>query len=633
MKTRLFRSSIAVLLILLAVGPVWPALAQSNVTVQLHDAKVQVIQETSAYDVSLYFSLLDSAGNPVKDAVVGDFTLNEDSQEVQIASLASAYDEPISVAILLDTSASMTSDKMNAAREAASKFISNLQSGDQVAALSFDLTTVRQIDFTSDLKAARDVVELIQSTPGAGTCLYDALYETVQMTAGQSSGRRAIVLLTDGVDEAGGKKPCSHYTVDDVVDLASEGKTRVPIYTIGLGNSVDTLSLDLLARETSGRSQYAPGPTQLDALFGRLTDELRSQYVLHYTSSAAGGEHTLTLKASYHGAQNQASIQVEMPALPYSIAFTSPADAAEVTGTNTIAVSISGQGASIQKVQFLANGVSIGSDTESPYEMEWETSGLEAGSVFLEAIAQDAAGNELARSGVTVTYQPANAPTPTEGETGEASTNSSTTTTIILVAAASVVLLGVVIAILVIGGKRRRKDKERDTKWQETVQGIEELPTIHLDDRTVDSFLPSENALAVLVIQDCDDKAMIQQRIEITKAVTTLGRKADNDVIFAKDSPVSRYHAVVEERGGQMFLKEVVAVDEGDRPKPPTYGTFVNGIKVQDSVLLHDGDEIQLGKRVCIRFESVKQSADDDERTIDQSASSGDEKTVDYNTQ
>jgi Ca-activated chloride channel family protein len=632
MKTRLFRSFVAILLVLLAAGPAWPALAQSSVTVQLHDAKVQIIQGTPTFDVSLYFSLLDSAGNPVKDAVMGDFTLNEDSQEVQIASLDSAYNEPIRVAILLDTSASMTSDKMDAARKAASKFISDLQSGDQVAALSFDLTTVHQIDFTSDLKAAREVVELIQATPGAGTCMYDALYETVQMTAGQSSGRRAIVLLTDGVDEAGGKQPCSHYTVDDVVDLASEGKTRVPIYTIGLGNSVDTLSLDMLARETSGRSQYAPGPTQLDALFGRLTDELRSQYVLHYTSSATGGEHTLTLKASYHGAQNQASIQVEMPALPYSIAFTSPADAAEVTGTNTIAVSISGQGASIQKVQFLANGVSIGSDTESPYEMEWEASGLEAGSVFLEAIAQDAAGNELARSGVTVTYQPANAPTPTEGETGEPSTSSSAPT-IILVAAASVVLLGVVIAILVIGGKRRRKDKERDKEWQETVQGVEELPTIHLDDRTVDSFLPSENALAVLVIQDCDDKSMVQQRIEITKAVTTLGRKADNDVIFAKDSPVSRHHAVVEERGGQMFLKEVVAVDEGDRPKPPTYGTFVNGIKVQDSVLLHDGDEIQLGKRVCIRFESVKQGADDDERTIDQSASSGDEKTVDYNTQ
>jgi pSer/pThr/pTyr-binding forkhead associated (FHA) protein len=126
---------------------------------------------------------------------------------------------------------------------------------------------------------------------------------------------------------------------------------------------------------------------------------------------------------------------------------------------------------------------------------------------------------------------------------------------------------------------------------------------------------------------------MLHQRIEIAKPVTTLGRKADNDVIFAKDSPVSRHHAVIEERGGQLFLSEVVAADEGGQPKRPAYGTFVNGTQVQDPVLLHDGDEILLGKRVRIRFEAVARTSGDGERTVDQMISSGDEKTMDFNTQ
>lgn len=625
MKNSPLRTLSAVLLILFAAGLAQPALAQSSVTLLLHDATVRAVQGSPTYDVALYFSLLDSAGNPVKDAAAGNFTLTEDGQQVQIASLAPADDEPISVAILLDTSASMTSDKMDAARKAAASFISDLQGGDQAAVLTFDLTAVRRIDFTSDLTAARQVVELVQATPGAGTCLYDALYQTVQMTAEQPAGRRAIILLTDGKDEASGK-PCSHYTADDVIDLATEKDTRVPIYTIGLGSSVevDTLTLDRLARETSGRSQYAPQPTQLDALFGLLTTELRSQYVLHYTSAAAGGEHTLTLKVDTGSAQNQASLEVDFPALPYSIAFTSPAEAAEVTGTTTIAVTVSGQGAPIQKVQFLANGVSIGSDSEAPYEWAWDPTDQEPGSVFLEAVAQDAAGTELARSGVTVNYQLPGPPVPPKP---------STTAIIILAAVAGLILLGAVIAIVLVAAKRRQHEKERDREWQETVQGVGESATVSMDDRTMDAFTPSENALAVLVILESDDPAMKHQRIEIAKPVTSLGRKGDNDVIFAKDSPVSRHHAVIEERGGQLFLSEVISADDGGQSKAPAYGTFVNGSQVQETVPLHAGDEIQLGKRVRIRFEAVRGVTGGEDKTVDQMTSSGDEKTTDFNTQ
>ncbi len=610
------------------------ALAQSSVTLLLHDLRAQIIQGSAAYDVALYFSLLDSAGNPIKDAAAADFTLIEGSQEVQIASLAPANNEPINVALLLDTSGSMVGEKMDAARKAAAKFISDLQSSDRVAVLTFDLTTVHKIDFTTDHTAARQQVELIQPTPGAGTCLYDAAYQTIQTTADQPAGRRAVILLTDGVDEAGGK-PCSLYTADEVIDLASEGQTRVPLYTIGLGSAVDGPTLERLSSQTGGRYQYSPGTTQLDALFGRLSDELRSQYVLHYTSTAAPGQHTLTLKVDYHNAKDEVSSSVELPALPYSIAFIAPVDEAEVSGMTTISVAISGQGAPIQKVQFLANGMSIGSDTEAPYELEWDSSGLEAGSVFLEAIAQDAAGTELARSGVTVTVMAPGTPSGTETPGASATPSGQeegkptlSKTMIIAIAAILVVVVVVVVFVLIAASKRRKREKERDKEWA-TVVGGEGVPEVSMEDRTIDAFTPSENALAVLTILESDDAALKGQRIEITKSVTALGRKADNDVIFPKDSPVSRHHAVIEERNGKMYLSEVLSTDESGAGKRPAYGTFVNGRQVEEITLLNDGDEIRLGKRVRIRFESAARAGGDEGRTIDQ-LTSGDEKTVDF---
>jgi len=631
-KSVLLRTLLVAIFLLGIMGMSRPAAAQSSVTLLLHDVRAQVIQGSAAYDVSLYFSLLDSAGNPIKDAAVSDFTLIEGSQEVQIASLASANDEPINVALLLDTSGSMVGEKMDAARKAAVKFISNLQSSDRVAVLTFDKTTTNRIDFTTDHTAASQQVELIQPTPGAGTCLYDAAYQTVQKTADQPAGRRAVILLTDGVDEAGGK-PCSHYTVEEVIDLAAEGKTRVPLYTIGLGSAVDGPTLERLSSQTGGRYQYSPGATQLDALFGRLYDELRSQYVLHYTSTAEPGKHTLTLTVDYNNAKDEVSSSVELPALPYSIAFTSPADTAEVSGKTTISVAISGQGAPIQKVQFLANGESIGSATSVPYEFVWDTSDEEQGPVFLEAIAQDAAGTELARSGITARITVP--PTPSASETPAVSPSTPesgggklSTTAIIAIGAILVVVAIVLAVVLVAASKRRKKEKERDKEWA-TVVGGEGVPEVSTDDRTVDSFTPSENALAVLTILESDDAALKGQRIEITKSVTALGRKADNDVIFPKDSPVSRHHAVIEERNGKMYLSEVLSTDESGAGKRPAYGTFVNGRQVEEITLLNDGDEIRLGKRVRIRFESAARAGGDEGRTIDQ-LTSGDEKTVDF---
>jgi len=604
--------------------------AQGEIRLNLFDAVAEPNPGAPTYQVKLYFSLLDSGGNPIKSLTADDLTLKEDGQPVPVDSL-DTIEESVSVAVLLDTSGSMAGKKIEAAREAAVEFIQNLKEGDRVAVLTFDTRPAIQIDFTEEHEAASQNVELIRPTPGGATCLYDALFQAVQMVAAEPVGRRAILVLTDGVDEINGR-PCSTHSLEDVLALATNPAHRVPIYPIGLGNVVSEKVLDRLARETHARAQYAPTPDQLGALFGRMNDELRSRYVLRYTSQAGGGSHTLTLEVRYRDIQEQAQIAVDFPPLPYFILFDSPKDGENAYKPLTIAITVGGEGASIKKVQFLANGAPIGEDSDPPYTLEWDPTGYPEGTdILIEAVLQDATGTQLARSGVTIHRVPPPTPTPlptaistpTPSMAAPASAKSWWAT---LTASpwgpfllGGISLLGMALLVFILVGARRRKarEAERARQWEAKLQAAPQAVETDME-HTMDVLAPSSEALGVLVVLQSEDPSMVNQRFEITRSVTTLGRKSTNDIAFPRDMAVSRQHAVIEERDGRLYLSEAVSVDEHGRPRRPTYGTFVNGHQIEASVLLRDGDEIQLGKRLRLRFEAVQPMDSEEDRTIDQ---------------
>ena len=219
------------LALLLAPGTI---LAQSTVDLAVHYVEGAPVENEIAYNVNVYLSAVGGTGNPIKDLTANSFTVTEDSQKVEVQSLELAENEPISIALVMDTSGSMAGTKINDAKTAASNFISSLEDNDQAAFLTFDEIIKPQTDFTSDRGTIRDRIALIDANPGAGTCLYDAAYQAVQLASTLPSGRRAVILFTDGVDETStGGRACSVHTTDDVINLASEGGTRTPIYTLG----------------------------------------------------------------------------------------------------------------------------------------------------------------------------------------------------------------------------------------------------------------------------------------------------------------------------------------------------------------------------------------------------------------
>jgi hypothetical protein len=229
---------------------------------------------------------------------------------------------------------------------------------------------------------------------------------------------------------------------------------------------------------------------------------------------------------------------------------------------------------------------------------------------LIDAIVQGADGIELDRVSQTVKVLSASS-----GETAVESDTEETGFPSSIIIGGGILLLVIGAAVIVsMTSSRKRQQKLRDDEWNRQVGGIgAEFPTVedsrNFSESTVDSWEIPPDAFGRLQVIASDDATMINQHFDITGSRTTLGRKADNDIIFPKDTPVSRHHALIEEKNGGLFLTELM---DPESFKRPTYGTFVNEREVgSQSILLQNGDEIRLGKRVTLKFEAGKSSAGD----------------------
>jgi hypothetical protein len=418
------------------------------------------------------------------------------------------------------------------------------------------------------------------------------------------------------VDETGAGGVCSTFTLDDAADLATNGSLRVPIYTIGLGNRIDEAGLTRLAALTGGHYQYSPDSTKLDSLFARLSEQLRLQYVLHYTSNSAPGAHTVAVHVDYNGAQDQDTRDFILPALPWRITFLSPVEGAQVSGTLKLSVALSGQGDPIQRVVFLAGENVLGSDDSAPYELEIDSAPYPDGALKFSAVAQGANETELARASVSVNrVTPATAiPSPTETKDEDTLMDSPW----LIFGFGGFILLAVIVLGVYIA--RRRADEKRALAWAQA-QSVSE--SVQTESYTLDAIATGSDTRAVLIVKESDDPGMVSKQLLMNQGLIRLGRGSDNELSFPKDSPVSRHHAIIEEKLGRLYLSEALTKDASGAEKAPTYGTFVNGEQISGEVALQDGDQIRLGKRLVVQLEIVQHlqfdsTAEDIDKTAEQ---------------
>jgi VWFA-related protein len=128
-----------------------------------------------------------------------DFAVYEDGVKQQI-SLFSANDAPLSIALVVDTSGS-TKEEVSLMRRAASRFLDELRPRDRISVISFNQEIELLADLTADHKKIMRALDQLEA--GSGTSFYDALMLTVDDVLKKATGRKAVVVLSDGVDSFG----------------------------------------------------------------------------------------------------------------------------------------------------------------------------------------------------------------------------------------------------------------------------------------------------------------------------------------------------------------------------------------------------------------------------------------------
>jgi VWFA-related protein len=260
-------------------------------------AHAQTKFRTSVDLVALSVVATDGQGRLISGLTSEDFTVFEDGVPQEISFFA-ATPMPIDLAILLDTSASMT-DKIATVQAAAVGFISAIRAGDRVTVVDIK-DNVRVIHpLSEDADGARAA---IQATRAKGnTSLYNGLYMTLRelMKQRASAGdvrRQAIVVLSDGDDTA------SLVSYDDVNELAKQ--SGVAIYTITLRspiarntfarqsetNSEAEFAMKELSMITGARAFFPLAITELVGVYGVIAEELASQYSLGYSPGHRGSD-------------------------------------------------------------------------------------------------------------------------------------------------------------------------------------------------------------------------------------------------------------------------------------------------------------------------------------------------------
>jgi Ca-activated chloride channel family protein len=222
----------------------------------------------------------------------GDFVVFEDGVRQDVSFFA-ASDLALDLAILLDTSASMT-DKMSIMQRAAMGFANTLRPGDR--ALVVDIKDATKV-LHSLGGSPTDIATAIKSTrAGGGTGLYNGLYMTLKelqkarTAAGADMRRQAVVVLSDGQDTT------SLMTFDDVMEVAKQA--GIATYTITLRSpeltpfeqtrrsryfSESEFSMRQLAQETGGQAYFPMQINELNDVYAAIAKELASQYAIGYT--------------------------------------------------------------------------------------------------------------------------------------------------------------------------------------------------------------------------------------------------------------------------------------------------------------------------------------------------------------
>ena len=257
--------------------------------------------------IKVPISVFDANGNMVDDLQREDFRIWEDQAQQEIRSFGIDRN-PVSVVLVVDTSMSGKSE-LKKIKEAAEDFADALSPGDSISLISFDDEVYKVLDWTQDKKKVRKALGKLR--PGFRTALYDAMVVASQDQLENIEGRKAIILLTDSLDNQSRSnfKNASLSIVDSQASLYIVSKTAIVreqakherrvqildgIYKRLFGDDADYIDeffekreaeMKSLAEQTGGRCFFPGDYDQIRGVYSEVAQELKSKHYLTYVSN------------------------------------------------------------------------------------------------------------------------------------------------------------------------------------------------------------------------------------------------------------------------------------------------------------------------------------------------------------
>jgi VWFA-related protein len=264
-------------------------------------AQEDAIFSTDVRVVNVLATVRDHQGHIVRDLPQADFSVSENGRPQAIRYFSRESDLPLTLGLMVDTSMSQQR-VMDAERGASLRFLDQVlrETKDHAFIMQFDMAARMSQELTNSRKKLEEALAFVDTPTrqelrnqyGGGTLLYDAVVEASKQVMKNQSGRKALIVLSDGVDTG------SEATLTDAIEAAL--RTDTLIYSIlfsdagfyggplfgHMGGAVGRKALMRMSGEAGGGFFEVSKKQTIDDVFTILEEELRSQYSLGYVSDA-----------------------------------------------------------------------------------------------------------------------------------------------------------------------------------------------------------------------------------------------------------------------------------------------------------------------------------------------------------
>ena len=249
--------------------------------------------------VVLNVTITDKGGQYVPGLRLSDFAVFEDGKQVplELISSFSVHESPFASVVLLDTSGSMES-RLSLARSAAIRFLDKLRDEDVAAVYKFD----SKVEQVQEFSGGRDLAPMAYGVKATGmTTLNDAIVDAAKALASRPEKRKAIVVLSDGMDTF--SKASADKAIESALAIGAS------IYAVDMSATDGNASRNLqsaavlkgFAEKSGGRFVATPGGPALRDAFASIADELGHQYTIAFrplNEKRDGKWHKLDVKTS-----------------------------------------------------------------------------------------------------------------------------------------------------------------------------------------------------------------------------------------------------------------------------------------------------------------------------------------------